>query len=84
MASQRLAVETIVNTPRHCPHPSSRIAAASLFISGLLVGCASTDNASPSAPVLYPNAAYKSMGELAAKQHLFQWTLTLPASSVKP
>jgi hypothetical protein len=61
-----------VNTPTPCPHPTSRIAAASLLLSLLLAGCASTDNASPSAPVLYPNAAYKSMGEMAAKQHLSQ------------
>jgi len=44
--------------------------AVSLVLSLLLLSaCASVSN---ERPVLYPNAAYKAMGEAAARQHLDQ------------
>lgn len=46
--------------------PALRTALASL---ALLGGCASSGGRADS-PVLYPNAAYKAMGEAAARQHL--------------
>lgn len=73
-----------MNTKKPCPRPTSRIVLTSVLLSLLLVGCASTDNASPSAPVLYPNAAYKSMGDMAAKQHLSQCVAQAQASGLSP
>ena len=73
-----------MNTKKPCPRPTSRIVLTSVLLSLLLVGCASTDNASPSAPVLYPNAAYKSMGDQAAKQHLSQCVAQAQASGLSP
>lgn len=73
-----------MNTKKPCLRQTSRIVATSVLLSLLLVGCASTDNASPGAPVLYPNAAYKSMGELAAKQHLSQCVAQAQASGLSP
>lgn len=36
------------------------------------------------APILYPNAAFKAMGESAAKQHLEQCVATAQASGLSP
>ena len=42
-----------------------------VMTTGILAGCAGTGLRGEQ-PVLYPNAAYKAMGEAAARQHLDQ------------
>ena len=48
---------------------------------GLLGACASVSN---ERPVLYPNAAYKAMGEAAARQHLEQCVAQARQSGLQP
>jgi uncharacterized protein YcfJ len=48
-----------------------------------LSGCAGM-GASGGVPVLYPNAAFKAMGESAAKQHLDQCVATAQSSGLSP
>lgn len=48
-----------------------------------LAGCAGTGPSS-GAPVLYPNAAYKSMGEAAAREHLNQCMALARQSGAQP
>ena len=50
----------------------------------LLVGCASTGGNPSGMPVLYPNAAYKGMGESTAKQHLNQCMASAQANGLNP
>ncbi len=47
----------------------------------LLAGCASVSHEHP---VLYPNAAYKAMGEAAARQHLDQCVALARQSGLQP
>jgi hypothetical protein len=47
----------------------------------LLAGCATT---SSERPVLYPNAAFKSLGEAAARQHLDQCMTLARQSGLQP
>lgn len=49
----------------------------------LLTGCASP-GLSVGTPVLYPNAAYKTMGEAAARQHLDQCLALARQSGLSP
>lgn len=46
-----------------------------------LTGCATTGN---ERPVLYPNAAFKAMGEAAARQHLDQCVALARQSGLQP
>ena len=55
--------------------------AAFLALGSLLAGCATT---SGEQPVLYPNAAYKAMGESAARQHLDQCVALARQSGLQP
>jgi hypothetical protein len=48
-----------------------------------LAGCAGMAT-NPGLPVLYPNAAFKSMGESVAKQHLDQCIATAQSSGLSP
>lgn len=66
------------------PPKPTRMALACLLASMMLIGCASSPSVSQSAPVLYPNGAYKSMGEQAAKQHLNQCLAQAQASGLSP
>ena len=47
----------------------------------LLVGCATPSH---DHPVLYPNAAYKAMGEAAARQHIDQCVALARQSGLQP
>lgn len=60
------------------------ITASTLLAAVLLVGCASTGGKPSGMPVLYPNAAYKGMGESAAKQHLSQCMASAQANGLNP
>src|SRR5574343_1476905 len=69
-------------------HLSTRLAIASrlllcLGVGSLLVSCAST-GLTGGTPVLYPNAAYKSMGEAAARQQLDQCVAMARQSGLSP
>lgn len=55
--------------------------AALLALGSLLAGCATTSH---DQPVLYPNAAYKAMGESAARQHLDQCVALARQSGLQP
>ena len=49
----------------------------------LLSACAGM-SPHPGAPVLYPNAAFKSMGEVAARQHLDHCLASAQANGLSP
>jgi hypothetical protein len=49
-----------------------------------LTGCAGMGGQGAGTPVLYPNAAYKNMGESAAKQHLAQCLSQAQSSGLDP
>lgn len=57
---------------------------STLLAAVLLAGCASTGDKPSGMPVLYPNAAYKSMGESAAKQHLSQCMASAQSNGLNP
>lgn len=66
----------------HAKHTIDRPALAALLALGcMLAGCATT---SGEHPVLYPNAAYKAMGESAARQHLDQCVALARQSGLQP
>lgn len=73
-----------MNTPALRHHTPRRVG---LGLSALalwaLAGCAGT-GPSASQPVLYPNAAYKSMGETAARQQLAQCMALARQSGAQP
>ena len=52
-------------------------------LAGLLTGCAGPGGHGEQ-PVLYPNAAYKAMGETAARQHLEQCVTLARQSGLHP
>jgi hypothetical protein len=54
-----------------------------MLTAGILAGCASTSTHNDQ-PVLYPNAAYKAMGEAAARQHLDQCVALARQSGLHP
>ena len=54
---------------------------ALLALGSLLAGCATTSH---DQPVLYPNAAYKAMGEAAARQHIEQCVALARQSGLQP
>lgn len=56
---------------------------SAFMVLSALSGCAGIA-ANPGLPVLYPNAAFKSMGESAAKQHLEQCIATAHSSGLSP
>ena len=63
-------------------HHRPALSAACLVWSTLwLSGCATTAHEQP---VLYPNAAYKAMGEAAARQHLDQCVALARQSGLQP
>lgn len=56
-----------------------------LVVGMLLAGCAATGPDSPSArPVLYPNAAYNTMGEVRARQAVDTCTARAQAAGLTP
>lgn len=61
--------------------PVLRLSAACSLLA--LAACAGMGSGA-SAPVLYPNAAYKAMGEAAAKQHVSQCLNLAQASGLQP
>ncbi|MEY4733485.1 MAG: hypothetical protein RLZZ464_1551 [Pseudomonadota bacterium] len=68
----------------HTPAPSIRLTAAAALLSAfVLAGCAGMGGAAGT-PVLYPNAAYKAMGEAAARQHLDQCVALAQSSGLSP
>ena len=65
-------------------HPTSRLSGKRLGLAAclaVLAGCASMSNEHP---VLYPNAAYKTMGEAAARQQLDQCVVLASQSGLQP
>jgi hypothetical protein len=54
-----------------------------LLSAGILAGCASPGTHNDQ-PVLYPNAAYKAMGEAAARQQLDQCVALARQSGLQP
>jgi len=54
-----------------------------VMTTGILAGCAGTGLRGEQ-PVLYPNAAYKAMGEAAARQHLDQCVALARQSGLQP
>jgi hypothetical protein len=66
------------------PAPFFRLTAAAALLSALtLAGCAGMGGGAGT-PVLYPNAAYKAMGEAAARQHLDQCVALAQSSGLSP
>jgi outer membrane lipoprotein SlyB len=75
---------SIVNPARlHITFPHL-MTCSCLFVTLLLAGCASTGGNTTGMPVLYPNAAYKSMGESDAKQHLAQCMVSAQSNGLNP
>lgn len=72
----------------HRPVKAFNLRASSLGLSAicalLLTGCAGMGASGAGAPVLYPNAAYKAMGESAAQQHLDQCLSLARSSGLNP
>jgi hypothetical protein len=59
-------------------------AAAGLLFALTLSGCAGVAGHAGGSPVLYPNAAYKNMGEAAAQQQLSQCLSLAQSSGLQP
>ena len=58
-----------------------RLTSCAALAGVLLAGCA---NVAQQRPILYPNAAYKAMGEAAARQHLEQCVVQARQSGLQP
>lgn len=75
---------SIVNPARLHITSLRLITSSSVLVALLLAGCASTGSNPTGMPVLYPNAAFKSMGESAAKQHLSQCMSSAQSNGLTP
>ena len=65
------------------PMPVLALRLSVLLAAASLAACAGMGG-SAGAPVLYPNAAYKAMGEAAAQQHLAQCQALAQSSGLSP
>jgi hypothetical protein len=72
-----------MNANRLMLRPARLSVAVAALVALFLAGCASTGGGAGS-PVLYPNAAYKAMGEVSAKQHLEQCQALAQSSGLSP
>ncbi|MGV1044241.1 MAG: glycine zipper family protein [Limnohabitans sp.] len=68
----------------HSPKHLLRLASVHGLLLLTLAGCAGPGGNSGGSPVLYPNAAYKTMGEAAANQHLNQCLSLAQSSGLHP
>ena len=72
-----------MNANRLMLRPARLSVAGAALVALFVAGCASTGGGAGS-PVLYPNPAYKAMGEVAAKQQLEQCQALAQSSGLSP